>query len=157
MVNKRVNRVVLSTVLLGCAALGFMSSLAQTGSERSISRTHEDRQLEWTPCPAIFPKGCELVVLRGNPTNGASDVFLRTPPNYTLPQHWHTSPERMILISGELQVTYENDKPTWLKPGSYAYGPAKAKHEARCADKGPCVLFIAFDLPIDAVLVEAPK
>jgi quercetin dioxygenase-like cupin family protein len=60
----------------------------------------------------------------------------------------------MILVSGELHVTYEGQKPAVLRAGSYAYGPAKAKHEARCAKAGPCVLFIAFESPIDAVLVE---
>jgi len=45
-----------------------------------------------------------------------------------------------------------------LTAGSYAYPPAKAKHSARCANAGPCVLFIAFESPIDAMLVEAtPK
>ena len=64
----------------------------------------------------------------------------------------------MILVSGVLHVTYEGQKPSILRAGSYAYGPAKAKHEARCANAGPCVLFIAFESPIDAVLAEgAPK
>jgi len=40
------------------------------------------------------------------------------------------------------------------RAGSYACVPAKAKHEARCAAAGPCVLFIAFESPIDAVLAE---
>jgi quercetin dioxygenase-like cupin family protein len=60
----------------------------------------------------------------------------------------------MILVSGQLHVTYEGQKPSVLRAGSYAYGPAKAKHEARCANAGPCVLFIAFESPIDAVLAE---
>ena len=59
---------------------------------------------------------------------------------------------------GVLHVTYEGQKPSVLRAGSYAYGPAKARHEARCANAGPCVLFIAFESPIDAVLtVAAPK
>ena len=64
----------------------------------------------------------------------------------------------MILVAGELHVTYEGQETAVLKPGSYAYGPAKARHKGRCASAGPCVLFIAFESPIDAVLSEgAPK
>ena len=64
----------------------------------------------------------------------------------------------MILVAGRLHVTYEGQKPSMLRAGAYAYGPAKAKHEARCANAGPCVLFIAFESAIDAVLAEsAPK
>lgn len=145
--------------LLSSVALIQSPALAQeSAEEQAITRRHDDPQLKWNPCPPIFPKGCEVTVLRGDPANGRSDVFLRTPANYNLPLHWHTSPEHMILVSGELHVTYEGQKPSVLKAGSYAYGPAKAKHEARCANAGPCVLFIAFESPIDAVLVEsAPK
>ena len=157
--NKWLKLISLSVVLLSCTAASPAPAVAQEpAGERAISRRHDDPQLKWNPCPRVFPKGCEVAVLRGDPTNGRSDVFLRTPANYRLPPHWHTSPEHMILISGELHVTYEGQKPSILKAGSYAYGPAKAKHEARCANAGPCVLFIAFESPIDAVLVEgAPK
>jgi len=33
----------------------------------------------------------------------------------------------------------------------YAYGPAKAVHDGRCISTEPCVLFIAFEDPLDAV------
>ena len=159
MVNKWLKITSIVVVLLSCMAVGSTTAAAQEApGEQAISRTHNDPQLKWSPCPPIFPKGCEVSVLRGDPTNGPSDVFLRTPANYRLPLHWHTSPEHIILVSGELHVSYEGQKPAILRAGSYAYGPAKAKHEARCANRGPCVLFIAFESPIDAVLVEgAPK
>jgi quercetin dioxygenase-like cupin family protein len=140
-------------VLLFCAVASCTLAVAQDISEeQAISRSHKDPQLKWNPCPAIFPKGCEVTILHGDPATGRSDVFLRTRANYRLPSHWHTSPEHMILISGVLHVTYEGQKPSILRAGSYAYGPAKAKHEARCGNAGPCVLFIAFESPIDAVL-----
>jgi mannose-6-phosphate isomerase-like protein (cupin superfamily) len=159
MVNKWLKITSLLVVLLSCVAVSSTPAVAQESTgEQAISRTHKDPLLKWSPCPAIFPKGCEVTVLHGDPANGRSDVFLRTPANYRLPTHWHTSPEHMVLISGKLHVTYEGQKPSILRAGSYAYGPAKAKHEARCANVGPCVLFIAFESPIDAVLVEdAPK
>ncbi|MCM3901845.1 MAG: cupin domain-containing protein [Pyrinomonadaceae bacterium] len=159
MVNKWLRITSLFVVLLSCVAVASKPAMAQESTgEQAISRTHKDPQLKWGPCPPIFPKGCEVTVLHGDPANGRSDVFLRTPANYRLPAHWHTSPEHMILVSGVLHVTYEGQKPSVLRAGSYAYGPAKVKHEARCANSGPCVLFIAFESPIDAVLVEgAPK
>ena len=159
MPDKWLKAISLSIVLLSGAAASPTPVVAQEAAEeQAISRTHKDPQLKWGPCPPIFPKGCEVTVLRGDPANGGADVFLRVPAKYRIPPHWHTSPEHMILVSGQLQVTYEGQKPSVLRAGSYAYGPAKAKHEARCANAGPCVLFIAFESPIDAVLVEgAPK
>ncbi len=155
MVNKWLKIFSLLVVLLSFVAVASTTAVAQESTgKQAISRTHDDPQLKWSPCPPIFPKGCEVTVLRGDPTNGRSDVFLRSPANYKFPNHWHTSPEHMILVSGELHVTYEGQQASVLRPGSYAYGPAKAKHEAHCAKAGPCVLFIAFESPIDAVLVE---
>lgn len=159
MVKKWLEITSLLVVLLSLMAVDTTTAVAQeSAGEQAVSRTHKDRDLKWNTCPPIFPKGCEVSVLQGDPANGRSDVFLRTPANYRLPPHWHTSPEHIILVRGELHVTYEGQKPSILRPGSYAYGPAKAIHEARCANAGPCVLFIAFESPIDAVLVEgAPK
>lgn len=159
MVNKWLKTALMSVTALAFVAVTPPPALAQESTgEQAVSRTHDDPELKWSPCAPIFPKGCEVTVLRGDPANGRSDVFLRMPANYSIPPHWHTSPEHMILVSGELHVTYEGQKPSVLKPGSYAYGPAKARHEARCVNAGPCVLFIAFESPIDAVLVEgSPK
>jgi hypothetical protein len=56
----------------------------------------------------------------------------------------------MVLVSGELEVTYDGHQTAVLKPGMYAYGPSKLPHKASCADGDPCVLFIAFEGPIDA-------
>ena len=69
--------------------------------------------------------------------------------------HTVTSAERMVLVSGELQVTYEGQKMSVLKAGSYAYGPAKVPHKGYCASAAPCVLFVAFEGPVDAIAVEA--
>jgi len=57
----------------------------------------------------------------------------------------------MILIAGELKVTYEGEKTPTMKVGSYAYGPSKKHHTAKCISKKPCVLFIAFEEPLDAL------
>jgi uncharacterized RmlC-like cupin family protein len=82
------------------------------------------------------------------------DIFLKVPAKSIIPLHWHTSAERMVLVAGELHVTYDGQKPAILRPGTYAYGPAKHPHSAYCASTDPCVLFIAFESPLDAVPVE---
>jgi len=155
MFDRRLWKASLPLTLLCWLALACAPAAAQTAAaEKAVTRAHGDAQLAWSPCPPIFPKGCEVTVLHGDPAKGRSDVFLRTPADYTLPSHWHTSAEHMILVAGEMHVTYEGQETAVLKPGSYAYGPAKARHKARCANAGPCVLFIAFESPIDAVLSE---
>jgi quercetin dioxygenase-like cupin family protein len=119
--------------------------------EPALAFSIHDAELSWGPCPDFIPKGCEIAVLHGDPGKNNSDIFFKVPANFSIPHHWHTSAERMVLVSGELEVTYDGQQPAVLKPGMYAYGPPKVPHKASCANGDPCVLFIAFEGPIDAV------
>ena len=138
----------------------FLGALLAHGAvqaqESALARTAQDPQLEWGPCPEFLPKGCAIAVLHGDPAKNNADIFFRVPANSTIPLHWHTSAERMVLVSGELQVSYAGQDPIVLRPGTYASGPAKLPHAGSCGDAGTCVLFIAFELPVDAVPGAAP-
>lgn len=141
-------------------SMAFVSSLALAqapAAEQATTQTAGDPQLKWGPCPPFLPKGCGIAVLHGDPAKDNLDVFLKVPAKSTIPLHWHTSAERMVLVAGELHVTYDGQKTAVLKPGTYAYGPAKHPHKGYCASATPCVLFIAFESPLDAVPVEAAK
>lgn len=131
--------IVSSTMATDDKALAIMAS-AQT--------------LTWGPCPAIYPAGCEVTVLHGNPAVANADVFLRLPGKYVMPAHWHNSAERMTLVGGALSVKYQGQPETTLAPGTYAYGPAKLPHATTCLSDEPCTLFIAFDAPVDDFTFE---
>lgn len=149
----KLGQVVLSTALI----LGSPDTLAEEpASEAALSLTIADAQLKWGPCPDFIPQGCEIAVLHGDPAKANADVFFKVPADFTIPPHWHTSPERMVLVSGELQVMYDGQEPTTLTPGTYAYGPAKLPHSAYCLKGTACVLFIAFEAAVDAVPTENP-
>jgi len=124
-------------------------------AERALMRNADDAQLEWGPCPSFLPAGCAIAVLHGDPAKENVDVFFKVPAHSTIPLHWHTSPERMVLVAGEMQVAYVGQEAATLRPGTYAYGPAKQAHSASCTSADPCVLFIAFESPLDAVPVES--
>lgn len=94
-----------------------------------------------------------MTVLQGDPAKPNSDVVLRVGPQTTLPRHKHSSAERMILLSGQLMVKYDGAQAAILNSGNYAYGPAGLPHVATCQSKESCLLFIAFEGPVDADLV----
>ena len=142
-----------SLQMLATASLIVASPLV-AATERAVAFSFEDSQLEWGPCPDFIPKGCEIAVLHGDPAKENADIYFKVPPNFTIPRHWHTSAERMALVSGELHVTYQGQPTTTLRPGMYAYGPARLPHEAVCVGDIHCVLFIAFEGPVDAVQSE---
>ena len=127
------------------------SPRAESAEESAVVRAAGDAGLQWGPCPAFLPQGCQIAVLHGDPGKPNADIFLKVPAKSKLPMHWHSSAERMVLVAGELHVTYEGQKTAVMKPGSYAYGPSKQHHAAECVSAVPCVLFIAFESPVDAV------
>lgn len=142
--------------LLSLLSLVGSFALAQAPApEPALTWTKSDAQLKWGPCPPFLPKGCSIAILHGDPAKDNLDVFFKVPAKSTIPLHWHTSAERMILVAGKLHVTYEGQKMAVMKPGTYAYGPAKRLHKGYCASAVPCVLFIAFESPLDAVPIES--
>lgn len=143
----------LVTAVALVAAWAFAQAPAQ---EQALTRSAQDAQLQWGPCPPFMPAGCGLAVLHGDPAKANADVFLKLPANAAIPEHWHTSAERMVLVAGELSVNYKGQPKVVLKRGMYAYGPAKLPHSASCAGSASCVLFIAFESAVDAVPAAAP-
>ncbi|KPQ21515.1 MAG: Cupin domain protein [Rhodobacteraceae bacterium HLUCCA24] len=98
-----------------------------------------------------MPEGCRVAVLQGDPAEPHADIFFRVPGGSEVPRHWHSSPERMVLVSGRMRLTYDGQDPVTLRPGTYAHGPAEAPHGATCLSEEPCTLFIAFVDPVDAM------
>jgi hypothetical protein len=138
------NRILLAALL----ALGVVAPLL--AQPLPLARSIDDPTLQWGDCPPFMPDGCGLAVLRGDPAQPNADVLLQVPGQSAIGRHWHSSAERMVLIEGELEVSYDDQAPITLQAGSYAYGPARLPHTARCRSTARCVLFIAFEGPVDA-------
>ena len=138
---------------LPAIVFGAMLLTAQA-DELSLANLAKDSSLNWGPCPAFLGEACRIAVLHGDPAQSNSDVFFKVPGDYKIPLHWHTSPERMVLVSGKMDVVYEGEETNTLVTGSYAYGPAKKPHKAYCHKGKECVLFIAFENPIDAFEIK---
>ncbi|REL39315.1 cupin domain-containing protein [Rhodohalobacter sp. SW132] len=125
-----------------------------SGDEEAFIFHKNDAGLEWASCPEFMPDDCRLAVLQGDPAGPNADVFFKLQGNSDVANHWHTSAERMILVSGELRVDYEGQDPVVMKPGTYAYGPAELPHTTSCVSDEPCLLFIAFEEPVDATEMD---
>jgi anti-sigma factor ChrR (cupin superfamily) len=138
------------TLLVTSLMLTASAALAQ---EPALAFSAQAPNLQWKSCPDPLPKGCQLAVLHGDPAKPNADVFLKLPGPSKIPLHTHTSAERIVLVAGTFHITYEGQKMAVLQPGSYAYGPATKPHSAECVSRKPCILFIAFEAPVDIKLV----
>lgn len=145
----------LKPAAIGLAIMGFAANGAAWADApvAPLSIEISGPGVKWGGCPPIFPGSCEMAVLQGDPSKPNADVVLRVGPGNALPRHKHSSAERMILIEGELLVSYDGAAPVTLKAANYAYGPAGLPHSASCTSKVACTLFIAFEGPVDAELV----
>lgn len=141
--------------VLATLAVALPAGADAPPAEPAISRSAGDATLHWGGCPDFLPAGCAIAVLHGDPSQPNADVFLKVPAQSQLPPHTHTSAERMVLVAGELEVTYLGQAPLRLAAGDYAYGPAGRPHEGRCVSDVPCVLFIAFESAVDAIPTAA--
>ncbi len=130
--------------------LAAMCCATAMAGEPALHSTHDSASLEWGPCPPFFAEGCGVAVLHANEDGTGADVFFRYPAGESFVEHWHTSAERMVLVQGRMDVTYEGQDTTTLNVGDYAFGPAKHKHHGACVSDDDCILFIAFNQAIDA-------
>ena len=146
----------LGTLLV--AIFGLQAGAAEPpAAEAPRAKTYADSDLKWGPCPPFIPEGCAIAVLHGDPAKPNADIFFKVRGGLAIPDHWHSSAERMVLVSGQMDVTFEGQPTMTLRPGSYAYAPAKKPHRAECSKGEDCVLFIAFEAPVDAFATETPK
>jgi uncharacterized RmlC-like cupin family protein len=116
---------------------------------KPLAQSASDPALQWGPCPPGMPEGCGISVLQGDPAKPNADIFLRIPGGSAIPPHAHSSAERMVLVSGEMEVKYQGAPRATLKATDYAYGPANLPHQAICRSEDACILFIAFEGPVD--------
>src|SRR5688500_15315713 len=135
------------------AANGAAPATAEA-SKVPLAKAAADPGLQWGACPEGMPTGCGIAVLHGDPAKPNADIFLRVPGGSAIPPHSHSSAERMILVSGELETKYQGAPAATLRSGHYAYGPAKLPHRANCRSSEPCILFIAFEGPVDVLPFE---
>lgn len=157
--NKHSRNVILFS-FLGCLVVSGPVAAAETATqekgEPALAVSHDEKGLAWGACPSIFPQDdtCRVTVLHGDPAKDNADVFIKLTPGTKLEHHKHTSAERMILVAGQLQVAYDGQDPAVLTTGTYAYGPPELPHTAECIGSQDCVLFIAFEQPVDAIAMS---
>ena len=140
-----------SSILLFLFALSFYSSLQAESllSKKALTASPDSQKLEWVSCPEFLP--CQFAVLHGELGGNNMDIFLKFPSGAKVPFHTHSSAEHMIMIAGEFHTTYEGQEKSILKAGNYAYGPTKLAHDGYCASKEECIMFVAYETPLDAV------
>ena len=86
-------------------------------------------------------------VQSGDPTKGPSVIFAKMPTGCSIPWHWHTPNEHLMIVRGVARLEMKDGKPLTLRGGGFALMPAHHVHQFRCARA--CQLYIYSDVAFD--------
>lgn len=131
------------------AAKGFYSF----GADQIIADVNE---LEWAPLEleGLAP-GAEIAVLRGDMAKGGSELLLRLAPNYSVPNHSHTSDETYLWLSGGFTYVAADGTRQELSGQAYISLPGGVPHALECGDE-PCLLYLRYSRPFDLHIHPTP-
>jgi quercetin dioxygenase-like cupin family protein len=107
--------------------------------------TPTDPALKWNDCGDQWPKGCEYAEVWGDENKSGS--YVRAPKGYRFVLHSHTSPERMLIVSGRVAAASKDGKEAVGTPGMYMGFDGSVVHWARCDEA--CVMYITYEMPYD--------
>ena len=89
-----------------------------------------------------LPACMTIAVQRGDPSKGPSVLLLKFTAGCTVPWHWHTAAENLILVSGTGKAQMKDGQPQTMKTGDYMFLPAKSIHQFTAVSN-----VLMFDLP----------
>src|SRR5258707_750638 len=105
----------------------MMSAAAQDKSN-VVSATKS----KFGPLPGV-PACLTLSVQRGDPSKGGAVLLIKMTPGCTVPWHWHTANEALMMVSGKGKLEMKDAAASAVAPGDYAYLPRKHPHQFSCA------------------------
>lgn len=91
-------------------------------------------------------------VQNGDPTKSSFVILAKVAAGCTIPWHWHSITEQVMMVSGSGKVSMKDGAPAMLHAGSYVNLPSKGVHEFHCV--AACTLFIASDGAFDIHYVD---
>jgi hypothetical protein len=92
--------------------------------------------------------------LRGDPSSGPSMEIYRVTRDCTIPMHWHSAAESLVIISGTDVVSAKGLTPVKLRPGGFFFQPARL--EGMGTFTRGTLFVVSFEGPVDVHYVGKP-
>jgi len=91
-------------------------------------------------------------VQAGDPSKAASLIIAKLAAGCSIPWHWHTPNEHLMIVSGVARVEEKDGKPVTLRQGGFALLSSRHVHQFRCTTA--CVLYVYSDVAFDIHYVD---
>jgi len=137
--NHRLHYITLSLILLSSGFL-WAQPMGQNVAE-----------MKFGPVPGV-PTCAEGAVQSGDPMKGTFIILVKVPAKCSIPWHWHTANESLMIVSGTAHVDVKDGKSLTLESGGFAMMPAHHVHQFRCSS---CKFYLSSDGAFDIHYVDA--
>jgi quercetin dioxygenase-like cupin family protein len=135
-------------LLLACLLLAGQALNAQDmGAVRKLSENK-------FAAVAGVPSCAQVSVQAGDPAKGPSTLLLKGQAGCSIPWHWHTANEQVMVTSGSARVQMKDGPSAVLTAGGYAMMPTKHIHQFTCVHAS-CMAFVTSDAVFDIHYVDA--
>jgi len=120
----------IAAVVLACS---FFAHAQEMGTARNLA------EVKLAPLPGL--PGCvTMAVESGDPSKGPSVIVFKGTAGCTIPWHWHTPTEHVMIVSGTAKVEMKGMNTATITSGGYAMMPSKHHHQFTCVKA--CTAFI---------------
>jgi beta-alanine degradation protein BauB len=101
--------------------------------------------------PLSGADGPKRAVVFGNPDQGAHGFYLRLPPRWESPNHYHSANYNAVLIDGEVVNNYEGQtEEVRISKGGYFATVNNVNHITKCLSTTECIIYVQMDAAFDA-------
>ena len=145
-----------SRIRFWCVMLAFSSMVFGVEAARGQGATEKPAVRNMSEMTFIMVPGLPTCtpssVQSGDPTKAASVILARMATGCSIPWHWHTATERLMLVSGVARVETKDGKSLALRAGGFAMMTPRHIHQFRCTTS--CVLYVYSDAALDIHYVD---
>lgn len=131
-------------LILGFAAFAWGDEMHPAGQNPA--------QMKFMKFPNL-PSCATGAVVNGDPGKGSSIILAKMSAGCTIPWHWHTPGEHLMMVSGSARLGSKDGKPFTLRTGGFSMLPPHHVHDFHA--NTACTLYIYSDAPFDIHYVNA--
>lgn len=108
--------------------------------------------MKFGPVPGL-PTCAAGSVQTGDPAKGSFIILAKLATGCSIPWHWHTAGEDLMIVSGTARIEMKDGPSQTLRAGGFALLPAQHVHQFLCKNK--CTFFFYSDGAFDIHYVDA--
>ena len=146
------NRNQWSFPMLAVSLALFLPNLAHGEMAAGEPAAHNMAEMKFGTITAL-PTCMSGAVQNGDPGKGAFIILVKLATGCSIPWHWHSASEYLMIVSGTGRVEMKDGPSQTLRAGGFALLPAHHVHQFLCKNK--CTFFFYSDGAFDIHYVDA--